>query len=111
MKKLTLLLVGLTLSMGTMSAAWADEDAKIQATLGRLATACKNKVAMKYKVSQAEANVQVAATLQESLDSGAMGLKDLREYGASYNWSVASKKASGSCDVDAKGKITQFTAK
>ena len=108
----------LTLSMaaalvaGSINPALADDQAKIDATLSRLGTSCKNAVAAKFHgVSMADIEVTVGATLQQSLDSGSMGLKDLRQYGASYNWAVPSKKAEGSCEVNAKGKVTQFTGK
>lgn len=90
----------------------ADDQAKIDATLGRLGKVCKDKLMTRYPgVPMSDLRVTVGATLKKSLDSGAMGLKDLRQYGASYNWEVPSKKASGNCDVDAKGNITQFTGK
>ncbi len=90
----------------------ADDQAKIDATLGRLGKVCKDKLMTKFPgVPMSDLRVTVGATLQESLDSGSMGLKDLQKYGASYNWEVPSKKASGDCDVDGKGKITQFTGK
>ena len=90
----------------------ADDQAKIDATLGRLGKVCKDKLMTRYPgVPMSDLRVTVAATLKESLDSGDMGLKDLQQYGASYNWEVPPKKASGNCDVDAKGKITQFTGK
>jgi CheY-like chemotaxis protein len=90
----------------------ADDQAKIDATLDRLGKVCKDKLATKFPgVPMSDLRVTPGATLKESLDSGAMSLKDLRQYGATYNWQVPSKKASGDCDVDGKGKITQFTGK
>ncbi|MBP8198497.1 MAG: hypothetical protein KAX64_08050, partial [Chromatiaceae bacterium] len=89
-------------------AASADDQAKIDATLDRLGKICKDKLATKFPgVPMSDLRVTPGATLKESLDSGAMSLKDLRQYGATYNWQVPSKKASGDCDVDGKGKITQ----
>lgn len=112
MRASLILSLAAALVAGSIAPAFADDQAKIDATLARLGKVCKNKVAEKFSgtgVSMADIQVDVSATFQESLDNGSMGLKDLKEYGASYNWSVPSKKASGNCDVDAKGRITQFT--
>jgi hypothetical protein len=112
MKTTLILSMATALIAGSIGPVLADDQAKIDATLSRLGSSCKNTVASKlHGVSMADIQVTVAATLQQSLDSGAMGLKDLRQYGASYNWAVPSKKAEGSCEVNAKGKVTQFTGK
>lgn len=113
MKTAIVLSLAAGLAAGSITPSFAgDDQAKIDATLSRLGVSCKNAVAAKHPgVPMADINVTVAATFQQSLDSGDMGLKDLRQYGASYNWTVASKKASGSCEVNAKGKVTQFTGK
>jgi hypothetical protein len=112
MKKTLILSLAAALIAGSIVPAVADDQAKIDATLGRLGKVCKDKLMVKYPgVPMSDLHVTVAATLKQDLDSGAMGLKDLQQYGASYNWSVPPKKASGSCDVDAKGKITQFMGK
>lgn len=94
-------------SIGTP--AFADDQAKIDATLSRLGGACKMKVLAKNKgLSMADVNISVGATFQESLDNGSMGLKDIQKSGASYNWEIPSKGKSGYCDVNAKGKVTQY---
>ena len=112
MKTTLILSMAAALVAGAITPALADDQAKIDATLGRLGNSCKNTVAEKFPgVSMADIRVSVAATFQQSLDDGSMGLKDLRQYGASYNWAVPSKKADGSCEVNAKGKVTQFTGK
>jgi len=92
---------------GSISPAFAD--AQVDATLGRLGKVCKDKMMTKFKgVPMSDLHVTVGASLQESLDSGSMTLKDLQANGASFNLEV-SGKGSGYCDVNAKGKITQFT--
>ncbi len=112
MKTTLILSLAAALVAGSITPAAADDQAKIDATLGRLGKVCKDKLMGKYPgVPMSDLQVTVAATLKQDLDSGAMGLKDLQQYGASYNWSVPPKKASGSCNVDAKGKITQFMGK
>ena len=110
MKSTLVLSITLALVAGSLAPVMADDQTKIDATLSRLGTSCKNKVAEQFPgVSMADIRVSVAATFKESLDSGAMGLKDLRKSGASYNWSVPGKQAEGSCEVNAKGRVTQFT--
>ncbi len=104
--------IAAALIAGSITPAVADDQAKIDATLSRLGTSCKNQVAAKFHgVSMADIRVSVAASFQQGLNDGSIGLKDLRQYGASYNWAVPSKKAEGSCEVDAKGKVTEFTGK
>lgn len=110
MKTLSIVALVSLLAITPLSVANAGDDAKIKATVGRLGKVCKDKLMKKYAgVPMAELNVSLSASLQESFDSGAMGLKDLKQYGATFNWEVPPKKARGSCDVDAKGKITQFS--
>ena len=110
MKTTLMLSLAAALVAGSVTPAFADDQAKIDATLGRLGKVCKVKLLAKVPgVPMSDLHVTVAATLQQSLDSGDMSLKDLQKFGASYNWEVPSKKASGNCDVSAKGKITQFT--
>ncbi|MBK1718953.1 hypothetical protein [Thiocystis violacea] len=110
MKTALIVSLAATLVAGVMTPAFADDQAKIDATLVRLGKVCKNRVAEKFSgVSMADIQVTVGASLQESLDSGDMSLADLKDSGASYNWSVPRRKAEGYCDVDAKGKITQFS--
>ena len=83
-------------------------DAQVDATLGRLGKVCKDKLVTKFKdVPMSDLHVTIGASLKESLDSGSMTLKDLRKSGASFNLEVPGK-GSGYCDVNAKGKITQF---
>ncbi|MFN5745543.1 MAG: hypothetical protein ACK443_05575 [Methylococcaceae bacterium] len=112
MKNTLILGIAACLVAGSITPSLADEQAKIDATLGRLGKVCKDKLMTKFPgVPMSDLHVTVAATLQESLDSGSMTLKDLKQYGANYNWEVPSRKAEGFCDVDAKGKVTQFSGK
>ena len=112
MKTTLILSLAAALVAGSITSVLADDQAKIDATVARLGKVCKDKLMAKFPgVPMADLNVTVAATFQQSLDSGEMGLKELQKYGASYNWEVPPKKASGNCEVNAKGKITQFTGK
>lgn len=112
MKTTLILSMTAALVAGSVNPALADDQANIDATLSRLGTSCKNAVAATFHgVSMADIRVSVAATFQQGLDDGSIGLKDLRQDGASYNWTVPSKKADGSCEINAKGRVTQFTGK
>ena len=112
MKTTLILCMAAALVAGSIAPSFADDQAKIDATLERLGKVCKNKLAVKFPgVPMSDLHVTVGATLQQSLDSGEMGLKDLQKSGASYNWEVPTKKAEGYCDVNGKGKITQFAGK
>ena len=92
---------------GSVNPAFAD--AKVDATLGRLGKVCKDKLMTEFKgVPMSDLHVTVGATLQESLDNGSMSLKDLQKSGASFNVEVPGK-GTGYCDVNGKGKITQFS--
>jgi hypothetical protein len=92
---------------GTVSPSFAD--AQVDATLGRLGKVCKDKLMNKVKgVPMSDLHVTVGATLKESLDNGSMTLKDLQKSGASFNVEVPGK-GEGYCNVNAKGRITQFS--
>lgn len=112
MKNALIISLAAALALGSLNAAYADDQAKIDATIARLGKVCKDKLMAKFPgVPMADLHVSVAATFQQDLDSGQTGLKELQKYGASYNWEVPPKKAAGSCEVSAKGKITQFIGK
>jgi hypothetical protein len=92
---------------GSVTPAFAD--AQVDATLGRLGKVCKDKLMTKFKgVPMSDLHVTVGATVTESLDNGSMTLKDLQKSGASFNLEVPGK-GTGYCNVNAKGKITQFS--
>jgi hypothetical protein len=96
MKTTLILSLAAALIAGSIVPAVADDQAKIDATLGRLGKVCKDKLMVKYPgVPMSDLHVTVAATLKQDLDSGAMGLKDLQQYGASYNWSCAPQEGLG----------------
>ncbi|MFN9175167.1 MAG: hypothetical protein ACK58N_11860 [Synechocystis sp.] len=94
---------------GIVQPASADDDAKINARIAAGGKSCKNEVATRVGkgVSMADIQVELGATLQESINAGEMSLKDV-ERGLSYNWTVTKKKSFGSCDTDGKGKVTDF---
>lgn len=88
-------------------AAHAGEDAKINARIEAWGVACKNAVAAKYpKATMADIRVELGATLRQSIDAGQITLKDIKKQGLSYNWAV--KKASGYCNTDGSGNVTEL---
>ena len=102
-------ILGLAAALVTGSISPCFADAKVDATLDHLGKVCKDKLMSKFPgVPMSDLHVTVGATLKESLDNGNMSLKDLKKSGASFNVEVPGK-GSGYCNVNAKGKITQFT--
>lgn len=86
----------------------AIADNKINAIIGKLGVGCKNKVLEQFDVPNSDINVRISSSLQTDIDSGSMTSKDLNKLGASFDWSVTGKSASGYCNVNGKGKVTEF---
>ncbi len=93
---------------GLLIASAVVADSVTNAVIGRLGLGCKNRVIEQFDVPNSDITVRLGATLQESLDSGAMTADDLKADGASFDWSVAGKDASGYCNVDGQGGVTEF---
>jgi hypothetical protein len=81
---------------------------EINTLIGELGLGCKNRVLEQFDVPNSDINVRLGATLQSDLDSGRMTAEDLKQYGASFDWSVTGKNASGYCNVDGTGKVSEF---
>jgi len=69
---------------------------------------CKMKVVQQFDVPMSDALVNLGATEQQSLDQGNTSLSDIKKFGLSFNWEIRGKKISGYCNVNGKGKITEF---
>jgi len=95
---------------GSVRPAFANDDAKINARIAAGGRSCKNEVINRVgkDVSMADIQVELGATLQESINAGETKLNDIESSGLSYNWKVAKKKVFGSCDTNGKGKVTDF---
>lgn len=88
-------------------AAYADDDAKIDARIEAWGRACKNAVVAKYsKATMADVSVELGATLKQSIDAGQTTLKDINKQGLSYNWTFKNK--SGYCNTDGSGNVTEL---
>jgi hypothetical protein len=69
---------------------------------------CKMRVVQHFDVPMSDALVNLGATEQQSLDQGNTSLSDLKKYGLSFSWEIRGKQISGYCNVNGKGKITEF---
>ena len=69
---------------------------------------CKMRVVEQFDVPMSDALVTMGATEQQSIDEGTTSLADIKKSGMSYNWEIRGKKVSGYCNVNGKGKITEF---
>jgi hypothetical protein len=69
---------------------------------------CKMRVVEQFDVPMSDAIVNLGATEQQGIDDGSTTLKDIKKLGLSYNWNIRGKKISGYCNVNGKGKITEF---
>ena len=89
------------------SAARADDDAKINARIEAWGRNCKNSLAVKFpKASMADINVELGATLKQSIDAGQITLQEINRSGLSFNWTV--KKKSGYCNTDGSGNVVEL---
>jgi hypothetical protein len=86
----------------------AVAGSETEAVIGKLGLGCKNRVLEQFDVPNSDITVRPGATLQQDIDSGAMTVADLKKDGASFNWEVSGKNASGYCNVDGSGTITEF---
>lgn len=105
----SILIGSLLAAFAAVSISPACADAKVDATMARLGKVCKDKLMTKFPgVPMSDLHVTIGATFQESLDNGSLSIADLQKSGASFNVEVPGK-GSGYCNVNAKGKVTQFT--
>ncbi len=88
----------------------ANDEDKINARIESWGRNCKNKVAetMASEISMSDITVELGATLKQSIDAGEMTVKDINNYGLSYNWEISKKNISGYCNTDGKGNIVEF---
>jgi hypothetical protein len=69
---------------------------------------CKMRVVEQFDVPMSDALVNLGATEQQSIDEGNTSLSDIKKDGLSFNWEIRGKKINGYCNVNGKGKITEF---
>jgi hypothetical protein len=102
------LLAAVLTSAGLTFSLPAVAGSETEAVIGKLGLGCKNRVLEQFDVPNSDITVRLGATLQQDIDSGAMTVADLEKDGASFNWEVSGKNASGYCNVDGSGTITEF---
>ena len=102
-----LITLGATATLLAVASAPAEAN-KLDAVAQRLANGCKLRVVEQFDVSMADARVSLGATLKQSLDSGAMTMKDVKTSGLTFDWSVNGKSAKGYCNVDYDGNVKEF---
>ena len=102
------LLAAVLTSAGLTFSLPAVAGSETEAVIGKLGLGCKNRVLEQFDVPNSDITVRLGATLQQDIDSGAMTVADLKKDGASFNWEVSGKSASGYCNVDGSGTITEF---
>lgn len=86
-------------------------QASAQTTSGLISTwgkACKIKVVEQFDVPMSDAIVTIGATEKQGIDEGTISPAEIKKRGMSYNWEIRGKKISGYCNVNGKGKITEF---
>jgi hypothetical protein len=69
---------------------------------------CKMRVVDQFDVPMSDALVTLSATEQQSINEGNTTLTDIKRIGLSFNWEIRGKKINGYCNVNGKGKITEF---
>lgn len=79
-----------------------------ESVIGKLGLGCKNRVVEQFDVPNSDITVRLGATLQQDIDSGEMTAAEIKGDGASFDWEVDGKNASGYCNVDGSGNITEF---
>jgi hypothetical protein len=93
------------------SASWMVPSASAQTAAGLTSAwgkTCKMRVVQQFDVPMSDAVVNLGATEQQGMDEGSISLADVKKMGLSFNWEIRGKKVSGYCNVNGKGKITEF---
>ena len=96
---------GIIASLSFTPKANAQTASALISTWGK---ACKMRVVEQFDVPMSDALVNIGATEKQSIDDGTTTLKDIKKSGMSYNWEIRGKDVSGYCNVNGKGKITEF---
>lgn len=108
MKQNFSLLASVLICAGLMASLPAIAGDATESVIGKLGLGCKNRVVEQFDVPNSDITVRLGATLQQDIDSGAMTAEDMKKDGASFDWEVNGKNASGYCNVDGSGNVTEF---
>ncbi len=99
---------------GVQMPAPANETARINARIEAWGRNCKNAIMEKYgssRMSMADIDVSLGATLKQSIDAGQITLADINNRGLSYNFTARHAKGKdpiGSCDTNGQGLVTNL---
>ena len=99
------------LAFGILASLFVIPQANAQSASGLISSwgkTCKMRVVEQFDVPMSDALVTIGATEQQSINEGSTSQKDIKKNGMSYNWEIRGKKVSGYCNVNGKGKITEF---
>jgi hypothetical protein len=99
------------LGFGLVGSAMLTPNASAQTVSGlavKWGQACKMKVVQQFDVPMSDAQVNLGASDQQGIDDGSTSMADIKKYGLSYSWQIRGKKINGYCNVNGKGKITEF---
>ena len=102
------LLASFFICAGLVASLPAIAGDETKAVIGKLGLGCKNRILEQFTVPNSDITVRLGATLQQDVDSGAMTAEDMKKDGASFDWKVSGKNASGYCNVDGSGNVTEF---
>lgn len=97
--------MAMSASVALMPSAQAQTVSGLTSKWGK---ACKMRVVDQFDVPMSDALVNLGATLQQSIDDGSISLADIKRDGLSFNWEIRGKQINGYCNVNGKGKITEF---
>jgi hypothetical protein len=103
-------------SSGGTSGSRANEEAKINARIETWGRNCKNAIIEKYgssRMSMADVDVTLGATLKQRIDAGQITLADINRSGLSYNFTARHAKGKdpvGICKTDGEGTVTRLEA-
>jgi hypothetical protein len=101
----------LAFAFGIFASLSFTAQAKAQTASGLISAwgkTCKMRVVDQFDVPMSDALVNIGATEKQSIDDGSTSLADIKKNGMSYNWEIRGKNVSGYCNVNGKGKITEF---
>ena len=101
---------------GGTSGSRENEQAKINARIETWGRNCKNAIIEKYgssRMSMADVDVTLGATLKQRIDAGQITLADINKSGLSYNFTARHAKGKdpvGICSTDGEGSVTRLEA-
>lgn len=103
-------------SSGGSGGSRENEQANINARIETWGRNCKTAIIEKYgssRMSMADVEVTLGATLKQSIEAGQITLADINRSGLSYNFTARHAKGTdpvGICSTDGEGTVTRLEA-